>query len=157
MFVAQYYEFLEKPGMKDHMRQLQASTLSKCQQQIRKMGTAALRANEMFWQQSGKERQEYHPFNPSNLQAALSRISNYIDCIQHCGVNWIGYRFHFPILWLPSDRYQCNYQLTATDENLAWRQLQKNGGFRFPTDATFSCYCLSNLHYQSQYTDSDSD
>ena len=123
MFVAQYYEFLGKPGMKEYMQQLQASTLSKCQQHISTMGTAALKANEMFWQQSGKQRREYYPFNPHNLQAALSRVSNYIDCIQHCGVHWIGYRFHFPILWLPSDKYQCHYQLTDRDEALAWRQL----------------------------------
>ena len=157
MFIAQYYQFLEKSGMREHMQQIQASTLLKCQQQIRTLGTAALKSNEVFWQQSSKQRQEYYPYNPQNLQVALSRVSNYTGCIQRCGVNWLGYRFHFPLLWLPVDKYQCHYQLTDKDEALAWRQLQRNGGFRAPTDATFSCYCLSNLHDQSQYADSDSD
>jgi len=157
LFIAQYYEFLQKPGMHRYMQQLQASILSKCQQHIRVKGNAAMNANVMFWQQSCKERQDYHPFNPHNLQAALSRVSNYIRCIQHCGVNWIGYRFHFPSLWLPSEQYQCNFQLTNRDETLAWQHLQNNKGFRAPTDDTFSSYCLSNLHAQSQYSDSDSD
>ena len=157
LFISQYYEFLQKPGMHRYMQQLQASILSKCQQHIRVKGNAAMNANVMFWQQSCKERQDYHPFNPHNLQAALSKISNYIGCIQRCGVNWIGYRFHFPILWLPSDKYQCHFQLTNRDEALAWQNLHNNKGFRAPTDSTFSSYCLSNLHAQFQYSDSDSD
>jgi len=157
MFIAQYHKFLQKPGMQRYIQQLQASTLSKCQQQIRVKGTAALKANVMFWQQSCKERQDYHPFNPDNLQAALSRVPNYIGCIRHCGVNWIGYHFHFPILWLPSEKYQCHYQLAGRDEASTWQHLQNNKGFRAPTDATFSSYCLSNLHAQYQYSDSDSD
>ena len=143
--------------MNEHIEQLQASILFKCQEHIRLKGPAALEANDIFWQQSCKERQDYHPFNPLNLQAALSRVPKYIECIQHCGVNWIGYHFRFPILWLPSEKYQSHYQLTNREEASAWRQLQTNSGFRAPTDATFSSYCLSNLHCQSQYSDSDSD
>ena len=79
-----------------------------------------MKANTMFWQQSCKERQDYHPFSPDNLQAALSRVPNYIRCIRHCGENWIGYHFHFPILWMPSEKYQCHYQLVDRDEAVAW-------------------------------------
>jgi len=157
MFIAQYYEFLQKPGMSEHIEQLQASILFKCQEHIQMKGPAALKANDLFWQHSDKERQDYHPFNPLNFHAALYRVPKYIDCIQHCGVNWIGYHFRFPSLWLPSEKYQNHYLLTDEEEASAWQQLQNNSGFRAPTDATFSSYCLSNLHCQSQYSDSDSD
>ena len=83
IFVAEYHRFLQKLGMHHYIQQLQASTLLKCLQLIRVKETAALKANTMFWQQSCKERQKYHPFSPDNLQAALSRVPNYIRCMSN--------------------------------------------------------------------------
>ena len=49
IFVAEYHRFLQKPGMRRYIKQLQASTLLKCQQLIRVKETAALKANTMFF------------------------------------------------------------------------------------------------------------
>jgi hypothetical protein len=55
-FVVEYYQFLKKPGMTQYIRQLQATILQDCQQFIKSIETAALKANTMFWQQSSKKR-----------------------------------------------------------------------------------------------------
>jgi hypothetical protein len=156
-FVAEYYQFLKKPGMIQHMRQLQATILQDCQQFIKSTETAALKENNMFWQQSSEKRQEHNPFSPTNLETTIFRVPSYIKCVQQCAENWIGYQFHFPILWMPAEKYQVHHRFPKKVEAAAWQRLQHVQGFRAPTDSTFYSYCLSNLHAQSQYPDSDSD
>jgi hypothetical protein len=77
--------------MIQHMRQLQAIVLQDCQQFIKTKETTALKANNMFWQQSSKKRQEHNPFSPTNLETTIFRVPSYIKCVQQCAKNWIGY------------------------------------------------------------------
>jgi hypothetical protein len=156
-FVTEYYEFLKQPGVTEHVQQLQSEVLQDCQHIIRSIEIPALQENNLFWQQSTEKRQEHNPFSPANLEVAISRIPNYIQCVRHCAENWIGYRFYFPILWLPIERYQISYKLPKKAETTAWQRLQQVQGFRMPTDSTSHSYCLSNLHAQSRYPDSDSE
>jgi hypothetical protein len=111
----------------------------------------------MFWQQSTEKRQEHNPFSPTNLEIAISMVPSYIKCVQQCAESWIGYPFHFPILWMPAEKYQVHYKLPKKAETTAWKRLQHVQGFRAPTNITFHNYCLSNLHTQSRYSDSDSE
>jgi hypothetical protein len=156
-FVAEYYQFLKKPGMIQYIRQLQTTVLQDCQQFIKSTEIAALQENNMFWQQSSEKRQEHNPFSPTNLETTISRVPSYIKCVQQCAESWIGYQFHFPILWMPAEKYQVHHKLPKKAETTAWQRLQRVQGFRAPTDNTFHSYCLSNLHAQSRYSDSDSD
>ena len=55
-FVAEYYQFLKKPGMIQYIRQLQTTVLQDCQQFIKSTEIAALQENNMFWQQSSEKR-----------------------------------------------------------------------------------------------------
>jgi hypothetical protein len=110
-----------------------------------------------MWQQSTKQRQQHNPFDPTNLEAAISRVPSYIQCIKHCAENWIGYKFYFPLLWLPIETYQVRYKLSKKAETAAWARIQEDQGFKPPTDSTARSYCLSTLHGQSQYGDSDSE
>jgi hypothetical protein len=156
-FVAEYHQFLKKPGMVQYIRQLQSTVLQDCQQFIKSIETASLKENNMFWQQSSEKRQEHNPFSPTNLETTISRIPTYIKSVQQCAENWIGYQFHFPILWMPAEKYQVHHKFPNKVEAAAWKRLQQVQGFRAPTDSTFYSYCLSNLHAQSQHPDSDSD
>ena len=110
--------------MIEHIQQLQASVLHDCHQFIRAKEIAALRANNMLWQQSSKERQEYNHFSPTNLETVLSRVPNYIRCVQQCVEKWIGYHFHFPILWMQAEEYHAHYRLANKDEGVAWKRLK---------------------------------
>jgi hypothetical protein len=111
----------------------------------------------MFWQQSTEKRQEHNTFSPTNIETTISWVPSYIKCVQQCVESWIGYQFHFPILWMPAEKYQVHHKLPKKAETTAWQRLQCVQGFRAPTDNTFHSYFLSNLHAQSWYSDSDSD
>jgi hypothetical protein len=156
-FISEYYEVLKKPGVTEHVQQLQSVVLQECQQSINTIEIPALQANNLIWQQSTKQRQQHNPFCPANLEAAISRVPSYIQCIRHCAENWIGYKFYFPLLWLPIETYQVRYKLSKKAETTAWHRLQEEQGFKTPTDSTARSYCLSTLHGQSQYQDSDSE
>jgi hypothetical protein len=156
-FISQYYAFLKKPGMTEHVQQLQSEVIQDCERIISAIEIPALQANNLFWQQSTEKRQQRNPFGPANLEAAISRVSSYIQCMRHCAENWIGYRFYFPILWLPIERYQISYKLPKKAETTAWQRLQEVQGFRTLTDSTSHSYSLCSLHDQSRYPDSDSE
>jgi hypothetical protein len=156
-FISEYYEVLKKTGVTEHVQQLQSTVLQECQQSIRNIEIPALQANNLIWQQSTKRRQKHNPFNPTNLEAAISRVPSYIQCIKHCAENWIGYKFYFPMIWLPRETYQVRYKLSKKEETAAWDRLQEDQGFKPPTDSTARSYCLSTLHRQSQCRDSDSE
>jgi hypothetical protein len=97
-FISQYYAFLKKTGMTEHVQQLQSEVIQDCERIISAIQIPALQANNLFWQQSTERRQQYNPFGPANLEATISRVPSYIQCMRHCAENWIGYRFYFPIL-----------------------------------------------------------
>jgi hypothetical protein len=156
-FISEYYEVLKKSGVTEHVQQLQSAVLQECQQSISNIEIPALQANNLMWQQSTKQRQQHNPFGPTNLEAAISRVPSYIQCIKHCAENWIGYKFYFPLLWLPIETYQVRYKLSKKAETAAWARIQEDQGFKPPTDSTARSYCLSTLHGQSQYRDSDSE
>jgi hypothetical protein len=156
-FISEYYEVLKKPGVTEHVQQLQSAVLHECQQSISNIEIPALQANNLMWQQSTKQRQQHNPFGPTNLEEAISRVPSYIQCIKHCAENWIGYKFYFPLLWLPIETYQDRYKLSKKAEIAASDRLQEDQGFKPPTDSTARSYCLSTLHSQSQYRDSDSE
>ena len=86
----------------------------------RKKWALADEANKLFWEHCPRERQEYHPYNPLNLQVAISRIPYYVKCMEQCAKRWIGYRFHFPLLWLPGQQYKAHYKLTKKEEVATW-------------------------------------
>jgi len=80
-FVAKYYKFFKKPRMTQYIRQLQVTVLQDCQQFIKSIETTALKANNMFWQQSSEKRQEHNPVSPTNLEIAISWVPSYIKCV----------------------------------------------------------------------------
>jgi hypothetical protein len=145
-FISQYYAFLKKEGMTEHIQQLQSEVIQDCECIINAIKIPALQANNLFWQQSTERRQQYNPFGPANLEAIISRVPSYIQCMRHCAENWIGYGFYFPILWLPIERYQLSYKLPKKAEIAAWQRLQEVQGFRTLTDSTSNSYNLSSLH-----------
>jgi hypothetical protein len=95
-FISEYYEVLKKPGVTEHVQQLQSVVLQECQQSITAIEIPALQANNLFWQQSTEKRQQHNPFGPANLEAAISRVPSYIQCVRHCAENWIGYKLLGP-------------------------------------------------------------
>jgi hypothetical protein len=157
IFIAQYHAFLKKKGMTEHVQQLQSEVIQDCERIISAIQIPALQANNLFWQHSTEKRQQCNPFGPANLETTISRVPSYIQCMRHCAENWIGYHFHFPLLWLPIEKYQISYKLPKKAEKAAWQRMQELQGFRTRTDNTSYSYSLSGLHDMSRYPDSDSE
>ena len=157
IFIAEHHRVIKEPGMAEHISELQVAVLKECEQYVKKKGSLAMQANNLFWENFPKERREYHPFNPLNLNVAISRVLNYVKCIQRCGNKWLGYHFHFPLLWLLVQQYKAYFKVPKKEELAGWQRLQNIEGFRNPTDSTFYTYCISNLHCKSQYSDLDSE
>jgi hypothetical protein len=157
IFIAQYHAFLKKKGMTEHVQQLQSAVIQDCERIISAIQIPALQANNLFWQHSTEKEQQCNPFCPANLEAAISRVPSYIQCMRKCAENWIGYHFHFPLLWLPIEKYQISYKLPKKAEKAAWQRIQELQGFRTRTDNTAFSYSLSGLHDMSRYPDSDSE
>ena len=82
IFLMEHQRNLREPGMTDHIRNLQAAVLEDFQHYVKAKGPLAIKANELFWEHCPKERREYHPYNPLNLQAAVSRIPDYVKCMR---------------------------------------------------------------------------
>jgi hypothetical protein len=157
IFIAQYHAFLKKKGMTEHVQQLQSEVIQDCERIISAIQIPALQANNLFWQHSTEKRQQCNHFGPANLETTISRVPSYIQCMRHCAENWIGYHFHFPLLWLPIEKYQISYKLPKKAEKAAWQRMQELQGFRTQTDNTAYSYSLSGLHDMSRYPDSDSE
>ena len=45
------------------------------------------------------------PFGDPNFLREIGRISWYVNCIWQCGIRWLGFRFHFPVIWFLLDHY----------------------------------------------------
>jgi hypothetical protein len=157
IFIAQYRTFLRKKGMTELVQQLQSAVIQDCERIITAIQIPALQANNLCWQHSTEKEHQCNPFGPDNLEAAISRVPSSIQCMRQCAENWIGYHFHFPLLWLPIEKYQISYKLTKKAEKAAWQRIQELQGFRARTDNTAFGYSLSCLHDISRYPDSDSD
>lgn len=119
-FFCRVLSIFEGTGMVEHIRQLQATVLQYYQHFFKTKEAAALKANNLFWQQCSKERQEYNPFSPPNFEVAISRVPDYIRCVQQCAKNWIRYHFRFPLLWMLAQEYKAHYRLTKKEEAAAW-------------------------------------
>lgn len=39
----------------------------------------------------------------------LSRVHQYVECIKRSGAGWIGLRFKFPLVWIPTYQYYHPY------------------------------------------------
>lgn len=123
-FIAAHHSMATNAEMAKHIRQLQAEVLRDCQQYVKQKAPLVVEANKAFWELCPRERQEYHPYNPLNVQAAVVRVPYYVRCVQACAQNWIGYRFHFPLLWLSGQQhYKSQYASTKKQEVATWKQM----------------------------------
>jgi len=122
-FIAQHQIISKDPEMTRHIKQLQEEVLRDCQHYVKTKAPLAIEANKAFWEHCPKERHEYHPYNPLNVHAVVARVPYYVRCVKLCVESWIGYRFHFPLLWLYGQQYKSQFASTKKKEVAAWRQI----------------------------------
>ena len=124
---------------------------------IRRNQTSVVLACKLRWKVSSKVLKSKDPFNPSNFIQALSRVSQYIQCIQACGIHWLGLKFQYLLIWLPVDKYQISYKLSPDQESQWCQNLINTCGYRVHGQEAAYSYNLSNLHEVSALPGLDSD
>ena len=117
----------------------------------------ALEGSQHRWQVTSPTLRNRDPYCYRNFEQALSRIEGYVGCIRECGVNWLGLKFKFPLIWWPAKPYREDFSLTRVEEQKCWRYwvvykgfVEKEGTSEFP-------YKFSSLHERSIMPDLDSE
>lgn len=57
--------------------------------------------------------QEREPFVAPNFARVLTRVLRYVACVQTCGSRWMGLRFQFLVLCLPTEDYTLAYDVST--------------------------------------------
>ena len=86
------------------------------------------------------------PFSFQNFMVAVTHVLAYAQIVQSLCALWLGLRFKFPLIWLPIEDYQSNYELSKYESESWVRQLMANQGYRSADKDIASAYDLTDLH-----------
>ena len=101
--------------------EIQEKVISTCVSQISKHQQFTLEGSQHRWQVASSTLRNRDPYCYRNFEQALSRVEGYVGCMKECGVNWLGLKFKFPIIWCPTKTYSEDFSLTKAEENMCWR------------------------------------
>ena len=134
--------------------ELQENFISTCVRNISKHQQLALEGIQHRWKAASSTLRNRDPYCYKNFKHALSRVDGYVGCMKECGVNWLGLKLKFPLIWWPTKPYKEYFSLTKVEEQMCWRYwvvhkgfLEKKGMPKFP-------YNFSSLHERSTMPDS---
>ena len=96
--------------------ELQEEVISTCIIQISIHQQTALEGSKHRWQVASLTLRNRDPYYFRNFEQELSRIEGYVGCIRECGVNWLGLKFKFPLIWWPAKPYRVDFSLTKAEE-----------------------------------------
>ena len=102
----QHATLLESSRVVSAIKYFQDESITSCLHTIRRNQTNVVVACKLWWKVSSKFLKSRDPFNPPNFIQALSWVSQYVHCIQACGIHWLGLKFQNLLIWLPIDKYQ---------------------------------------------------
>ena len=97
------------------------------------------------------------PFCFQIFEYALSRVPGYVKCMESYGINWLGLRFIFPLIWWPTIDYKGTYRMTKKAKRDYWGALITSNGFLQPKEVPESSFNLTNFHRRCLESDLDSD
>ena len=72
------------------------------------------------------------------------------------GLNYLGLRFMFPLIWWPDRNYKGIYKMTKKDERYYWGTLIMRNGFFQLEEELEPSFNLTNFHKRSLDSGSDS-
>ena len=109
------------------------------------------------WQDASSTLRDRDPYCFKNFKHALSRVKGYVGSMKECGVNWLGLKFKFPLIWWPAKPYNMDFSLTRAEEQKCWQYWVIHRGFLKTDEEPEFPYNFSSLHEQSSMQDSDSE
>ena len=97
------------------------------------------------------------PYCFKNFKHALSMVDGYVDCMKKCGVNWLGLKFKFPLIWWPTRPYRDDFSLTKAKEKQCWKYWVAHNGYLDGKEPPELSYNFSSLHERGTVPALDSD
>ena len=116
LLLAQYQSVLLCPIQTQHIMELQERVISTYVNQISMHQRVALKSSQHGWQVASSTLRNRDPYCYRNFEQALSRVEVYVGCMKECGVNWLGLKFKFPLIWWPAKPYREDFSLTRAEE-----------------------------------------
>jgi len=155
--IKKHQDLLSQPEQANLIIELQRMMLESCRCTILKQQSLALDGSKSRWEVSTNALRSRDPYHYGNFTYALSRIEGYINCVQSRGARWLGLKFHFPLIWMPLEKYQPKFRITKKMEKQCWERIAETNGFRKATEKTEGSYSFNNLHWSGQLPNSDSE
>lgn len=90
--------FLGIEGNKDRMLRTQKWCLDLCVKKLTTFQDEALDIFQKRWMMSPTAFWNKEPFGAPNFARVLPKVPRYVECVQTCGVRWMGIRFQFPLI-----------------------------------------------------------
>ena len=129
--------------------EIQEKVISTCVSQISKHQQLALEGSQHRWQDTSSTLRNRDPYCYRNFKHALSRVEGYVGRMNECGVNWLGLKFKFPLIWWPAKPYRMDFSLTKAEKQQCWRYWIAHRGFIEKEGMSKFLYNFSSLHEQS--------
>ena len=114
--IDKHIKFLYSPSKANQLEGLQEYFINTCMQLIKLQEPYALQGSRYRWDASLGLMKTRDPYCFENFTKSLTWVPGYVKCIQSCGINWLGSRFKFPIIWFPDKKYKNRYMLTKKVE-----------------------------------------
>ena len=134
---------------------LQEEVISTCTNYISRHQQVALEGSKHRWEATSSALRSWDPYCFKNFKHALSRVKGYVGSMRECGINWLGLKFKFPLIWWPAKPYNMDFSLTRAEEQRCWKYWVTHRGFLKKDEVLESPYNFSSLHEQSSVQDSD--
>jgi len=109
--VRTYGNFLQSPDDVAKLSEVHKKVLNLHSKNIEQLRQSALDGSKLRWEVCDKKLEDKNIYCSLNFIRALSRIHVYVNCIRQFGTNWIGLKFRFPLIWIPTLKYQHYFQL----------------------------------------------
>ena len=100
--------------------EIQEKVISTYVSQISKHQQLALEGIQRRWQATSSTLRNRDPYYYKNFKHALYRVEGYVGCMKECGVNWMGLKFKFPLIWWLAKLYREDFSLTKAEEKKCW-------------------------------------
>ena len=77
--------------------------------------------------------------------------------MKKCGVNWLGLKFKFPLIWWKARSYRDDFSLAKVDEKQCWKYWVAHNEYLYGKEPPKLSYNFSSLHERGTVPASDSD
>jgi hypothetical protein len=81
----------------------------------------------------------------------------YMDSLRTHGMQWLGMKFYFPLIWCPSPRYIFCFSNDQTKEETLWEDDDLKLFYYVMGEPRHHLYALINLHHKYYHSKSSND